>query len=75
MHPHTSGIPVFQTLELAVSPGFQPVLTATQPNAAQSPLSEFFLQLGPEHHLLLQLKDTKVVTLRDFKPVSRYLTF
>ncbi|CAL8319167.1 unnamed protein product [Merluccius merluccius] len=57
-----------QTLELEVSPGFQPVLTSTQPNAAQAPLSEFFLQLGPEHHLLLQLKDNKVVTLRDFQP-------
>ncbi|KAJ3587022.1 hypothetical protein NHX12_013413 [Muraenolepis orangiensis] len=57
-----------QTLELEVSPGFQPVLTSTQPNAARSPLSEFFLQVGPEHHLLLQLKDSKVVTLRDFQP-------
>uniref|UniRef100_A0A8C5FU10 ER membrane protein complex subunit 1 n=1 Tax=Gadus morhua TaxID=8049 RepID=A0A8C5FU10_GADMO len=44
-----------QTLELELAPGFQPVLTSTQPTAAQSPLSEFFLQLGPEHHLLLQI--------------------
>uniref|UniRef100_A0A8C5FPI2 ER membrane protein complex subunit 1 n=1 Tax=Gadus morhua TaxID=8049 RepID=A0A8C5FPI2_GADMO len=57
-----------QTLELELAPGFQPVLTSTQPTAAQSPLSEFFLQLGPEHHLLLQLKDNQVVTLRDFQP-------
>ncbi|KAG7276338.1 hypothetical protein CRUP_032393 [Coryphaenoides rupestris] len=67
LESQTTQIPL-QTLELAVSPGFQPVLTSTQPNAAQSPLSEFFLQLGPQHHLLLQLKDTKVVILRDFKP-------
>ena len=65
----------FQTLELELSPGFQPVLTSTQPNAAQSPLSEFFLQLGPEHHLLLQLKDNQVVTLRDFQPVSHHLIY
>ena len=66
---------VFQTLELELAPGFQPVLTSTQPTAAQSPLSEFFLQLGPEHHLLLQLKDNQVVTLRDFQPVSHHLMY
>uniref|UniRef100_A0A8C4ZP15 ER membrane protein complex subunit 1 n=1 Tax=Gadus morhua TaxID=8049 RepID=A0A8C4ZP15_GADMO len=64
-----------QTLELELAPGFQPVLTSTQPTAAQSPLSEFFLQLGPEHHLLLQLKDNQVVTLRDFQPVSHHLMY
>ncbi|XP_029291023.1 ER membrane protein complex subunit 1 isoform X2 [Cottoperca gobio] len=57
-----------QSLGLDVTPGFQPVLVSTQPNPAQPPLSEFFLQLGPEHHLLLQLNDGQIVTLRDFKP-------
>ncbi|XP_031701136.1 ER membrane protein complex subunit 1 isoform X1 [Anarrhichthys ocellatus] len=57
-----------QSLGLEVTPGFQPVLVSTQPNPARPPLSEFFLQLGPEHHLLLQLSDGQIVTLRDFKP-------
>ncbi len=49
--------------------GFQPVLTSTQPNPAQPPLSEFFLQLSPDHHILLQLKDGLIAPLRDFNPV------
>ncbi|XP_056279618.1 ER membrane protein complex subunit 1 [Pseudoliparis swirei] len=57
-----------QSLELEATPGFQPVLVSTQPNPALPPLSEFFLQLGPEHHLLLQLNSGQIVTLRDFKP-------
>ncbi|KAK5863339.1 hypothetical protein PBY51_000377 [Eleginops maclovinus] len=57
-----------QSLGLEVTPGFQPVLTSTQPNAARPPLSEFFLQVGPEQHLLLQLNDGQIVTLRDFNP-------
>ncbi|KAG7227007.1 hypothetical protein INR49_022353 [Caranx melampygus] len=57
-----------QSLGLEAVPGFHPVLVSTQPNPAQPPLSEFFLQLGPEHHLLLQLSNDQIVTLRDFKP-------
>ncbi|XP_051517302.1 ER membrane protein complex subunit 1-like [Myxocyprinus asiaticus] len=57
-----------QTLDLEVASGFQPVLTATQPNPAQPPLSEFFLQLSPDHHILLQLKDGLIAPLRDFNP-------
>ncbi|KAM7404474.1 hypothetical protein PAMP_011819 [Pampus punctatissimus] len=57
-----------QSLGLEVIPGFHPVLVSTQPNPARQPLSEFFLQLGPEHHLLLQLNNGQIVTLRDFKP-------
>uniref|UniRef100_A0A8C9Y4B1 ER membrane protein complex subunit 1 n=1 Tax=Sander lucioperca TaxID=283035 RepID=A0A8C9Y4B1_SANLU len=58
-----------QSLGLEVTPGFQPVLVSTQPNPARPPLSEFLLQLGPEHHLLLQLNNGHIVTLRDFKPL------
>ncbi|XP_068453372.1 ER membrane protein complex subunit 1 [Clinocottus analis] len=57
-----------QSLGFEVIPGFQPVLVSTQPNPARPPLSEFFLQLGPDHHLLLQLTSGQIVTLRDFKP-------
>ncbi|KAM8863354.1 ER membrane protein complex subunit 1 [Spinachia spinachia] len=57
-----------QSLGLEVAVGFTPVLVSTQPNPARPPLSEFFLQLGPEHHLLLQLNNDQIVTLRDFKP-------
>ncbi|CAK6951174.1 ER membrane protein complex subunit 1 [Scomber scombrus] len=57
-----------QSLGLEVIPGFHPVLVATQPNPARQPLSEFVLQLGPENHLLLQLNNGQIVTLRDFKP-------
>uniref|UniRef100_A0A673WPX7 ER membrane protein complex subunit 1 n=1 Tax=Salmo trutta TaxID=8032 RepID=A0A673WPX7_SALTR len=59
-----------QSLDLEVSPGFQPVLVSSQPHPARSPLSEFFLQLGPDHHVLLQLNadgDT-IAPLRDFQP-------
>lgn len=59
-----------QSLGLEVAPGFHPVLVSTQPNPARQPLSEFFLQVAPEHHLLLQLNNGQIVTLRDFKPVS-----
>ncbi|KAI9531000.1 DUF1620 super [Dissostichus eleginoides] len=62
-----SQIPL-QSLGLEVTPDFQPVLRSTQPNAARPPLSEFFLQVGPEQHLLLQLNDGQIVTLRDFNP-------
>uniref|UniRef100_A0A665USH4 ER membrane protein complex subunit 1 n=1 Tax=Echeneis naucrates TaxID=173247 RepID=A0A665USH4_ECHNA len=57
-----------QSLGLEVDPGFQPALVSTQPNPARPPLSEFFLQLGPEQHLLLQLNNGQIVVLRDFKP-------
>uniref|UniRef100_A0A673WQ47 ER membrane protein complex subunit 1 n=1 Tax=Salmo trutta TaxID=8032 RepID=A0A673WQ47_SALTR len=61
---------LLQSLDLEVSPGFQPVLVSSQPHPARSPLSEFFLQLGPDHHVLLQLNadgDT-IAPLRDFQP-------
>uniref|UniRef100_A0A9J7Y7W8 ER membrane protein complex subunit 1 n=1 Tax=Cyprinus carpio carpio TaxID=630221 RepID=A0A9J7Y7W8_CYPCA len=57
-----------QTLDLEVVSGFRPVLTSTQPNPAQPPLSEFFLQLSPDHHILLQFKDGLIAPLRDFNP-------
>ncbi|XDV45908.1 hypothetical protein PO909_013917 [Leuciscus waleckii] len=57
-----------KTLDLEVASGFQPVLTSTQPNPAQPPLAEFFLQLSPDHHILLQLKDDLIAPLRDFNP-------
>ncbi|XP_029689875.1 ER membrane protein complex subunit 1 isoform X1 [Takifugu rubripes] len=57
-----------QSLGLEVSPGFHPVLISSQPNPARQPLSEFFLQLGPERYLLLQLNNGQIVTLRDFNP-------
>ncbi|XP_068601066.1 ER membrane protein complex subunit 1 [Brachionichthys hirsutus] len=57
-----------QTLGLEVTPDFHPVLVSTQPNQARQPLSEFFLQLGPEHYALLQLSNGEIVTLRDFEP-------
>ncbi|XP_046896146.1 ER membrane protein complex subunit 1 [Hypomesus transpacificus] len=59
---------LLQSLDLEVTPGFQPVLVSTQPNPARPPLSEFFLQLGPDHHLLMQLNNDLILTLRDFKP-------
>uniref|UniRef100_A0A671TKS0 ER membrane protein complex subunit 1 n=1 Tax=Sparus aurata TaxID=8175 RepID=A0A671TKS0_SPAAU len=59
-----------QSLGLEVVPGFRPVLVSTQPNPAQQPLSEFFVQLGPENYVLLQLNNGQIVTLRDFKPVT-----
>ncbi|XP_037540870.1 ER membrane protein complex subunit 1 isoform X2 [Nematolebias whitei] len=57
-----------QSLGLEVDPGFHPYLVSHQPSPARQPLSEFLLQLGPDHHLLLQLNDGQIVTLRDFKP-------
>ncbi|XP_028266310.1 ER membrane protein complex subunit 1 isoform X1 [Parambassis ranga] len=57
-----------QSLGLEVAPGFHPVLVSHQPNPAHKPLSEFFLQLGPDQYLLLQLSEGQIVTLRDFKP-------
>ncbi|CAB1330322.1 unnamed protein product, partial [Coregonus sp. 'balchen'] len=61
---------LLQSLDLEVSPGFQPVLVSSQPHPARSPLSEFFLQLGPDHHILLQLHDdgSTIAPLRDFQP-------
>uniref|UniRef100_A0A8D3DMV6 ER membrane protein complex subunit 1 n=1 Tax=Scophthalmus maximus TaxID=52904 RepID=A0A8D3DMV6_SCOMX len=58
------------SIQVLSAPGFHPALVSTQPNPARPPLSEFFLQLGPEHYLLLQLNNGQIVTLRDFKPVS-----
>nr|XP_020475140.1 ER membrane protein complex subunit 1 isoform X3 [Monopterus albus]XP_020475149.1 ER membrane protein complex subunit 1 isoform X4 [Monopterus albus] len=57
-----------QSLGLDIYPGFRPGLLSTQPNPARPPLSEFFLQLGSEHYLLLQLNNGQIVSLRDFKP-------
>ncbi|XP_041655802.1 ER membrane protein complex subunit 1 isoform X2 [Cheilinus undulatus] len=57
-----------QPLGLELAPGFNPVLVSTQPNPARQPHSEFFLQLAPDHYLLLQLNNGQIVTLRDFKP-------
>ncbi|XP_017273399.1 ER membrane protein complex subunit 1 isoform X2 [Kryptolebias marmoratus] len=57
-----------QSLGLEVDPGFQPHLVSHQPHPARQPLSEFLLQLGPDHHLLLQLNNGQIVILRDFKP-------
>uniref|UniRef100_A0A3Q3WT33 ER membrane protein complex subunit 1 n=1 Tax=Mola mola TaxID=94237 RepID=A0A3Q3WT33_MOLML len=62
---------LLQSLGLEVSPGFHPVLISTQPNPARQPLSEFFLQLGPEHYPLLQLNNGQIVTLRDFNPAMQ----
>uniref|UniRef100_A0A3B4EF09 ER membrane protein complex subunit 1 n=1 Tax=Pygocentrus nattereri TaxID=42514 RepID=A0A3B4EF09_PYGNA len=59
---------LLQTLGLEMASGFQPVLMSTQPHPARPPLSEFFLQLGPDHHILLQLKDGHISALRDFNP-------
>eukprot|EP00063_Salmo_salar_P014844 XP_013989679.1 PREDICTED: ER membrane protein complex subunit 1-like [Salmo salar] len=61
---------LLQSLDLEVSPGFQPVLVSSQPHPARSPLSEFFLQLGPDHHVLLQLNADgyTIAPLRDFQP-------
>ncbi|XP_043987650.1 ER membrane protein complex subunit 1 isoform X1 [Gambusia affinis] len=65
-----------QSLGLEVDPDFHPSLVSHQPNPAQNPLSEFFLQLGPERYLLLQLNNGQIVTLRDFKPalLSSFVT-
>uniref|UniRef100_A0AAZ3PAV4 ER membrane protein complex subunit 1 n=1 Tax=Oncorhynchus tshawytscha TaxID=74940 RepID=A0AAZ3PAV4_ONCTS len=59
-----------QSLDLEVSLGFQPVLVSSQPHPARSPISEFFLQLGPDHHVLLQLNADgyTIAALRDFQP-------
>uniref|UniRef100_A0A8K9XBH8 ER membrane protein complex subunit 1 n=1 Tax=Oncorhynchus mykiss TaxID=8022 RepID=A0A8K9XBH8_ONCMY len=61
---------LLQSLDLEVSPGFQPVLVSSQPHPARSPISEFFLQLGPDHHVLLQLNADgyTIAPLRDFQP-------
>uniref|UniRef100_A0A8C7JRE0 ER membrane protein complex subunit 1 n=1 Tax=Oncorhynchus kisutch TaxID=8019 RepID=A0A8C7JRE0_ONCKI len=61
---------LLQSLDLEVFPGFQPVLVSSQPHPARSPLSEFFLQLGPDHHVLLQLNADgyTIAPLRDFQP-------
>ncbi|XP_041859597.1 ER membrane protein complex subunit 1 isoform X2 [Melanotaenia boesemani] len=57
-----------QSLGLEVVAGFHLSLVSHQPNPALQPLPEFFLQLGPDHYLLLQLNNGQIVTLRDFKP-------
>lgn len=63
-----------QSLGLEASPGFRPVLISSQPNPARQPLSEFFLQLGPERYFLLHLNNGQIVTLRDFSPVCYTLS-
>uniref|UniRef100_A0A4W6G7T9 ER membrane protein complex subunit 1 n=1 Tax=Lates calcarifer TaxID=8187 RepID=A0A4W6G7T9_LATCA len=65
MQSQMTQIPL-QSLGLEAAPGFHPALMSTQPNPARPPLPEFFLQLGPEHYLLLQLNNGQIVTLRDF---------
>ncbi|XP_061592513.1 ER membrane protein complex subunit 1 [Cololabis saira] len=67
LQPQMTQIPL-QSLAVEVESGFQPSLVSHQPNAALRPLSEFFLQVGPDQYLLLQLNDGQIVTLRDFKP-------
>uniref|UniRef100_A0A3P8T7Z9 ER membrane protein complex subunit 1 n=1 Tax=Amphiprion percula TaxID=161767 RepID=A0A3P8T7Z9_AMPPE len=62
-----------QSLALEVDPGFHPVLLSHQPNLARQPLSEFFLQLGPDHYQLLQLNNGQIAAMRDFKPVTVWL--
>ncbi|XP_019723602.1 ER membrane protein complex subunit 1 isoform X1 [Hippocampus comes] len=57
-----------ESLGLHVAPDFLPVLVSAQPNPSRRPLSEFLLQLSPDHYLLLQLNNGQIVTLRDFKP-------
>uniref|UniRef100_A0A8K9V9T2 ER membrane protein complex subunit 1 n=1 Tax=Oncorhynchus mykiss TaxID=8022 RepID=A0A8K9V9T2_ONCMY len=61
---------IIKQVTTLVSPGFQPVLVSSQPHPARSPLSEFFLQLGPDHHVLLQLNADgyTIAPLRDFQP-------
>ncbi|MBN3310534.1 EMC1 protein, partial [Amia calva] len=61
---------LLQSLDLAVAPDFHPVITSTQPNPARDPLPVFFLQLSPDHHILLQLQDGIISSLRDFQPAS-----
>lgn len=61
-----------QSLELEVDPDFRPSLVSHQPNPAKQPRSEFFLQLGPDHYVLLQFNNGQLVVLRDFKPVCYY---
>lgn len=61
-----------KTLGLELAPGFHPTLVSSQPNPSHPPLSEFLLQLGPDHYLLLQLNNGHVVTLRDLKPVCNF---
>ncbi|TSM04833.1 ER membrane protein complex subunit 1 [Bagarius yarrelli] len=65
--PKVTQIPL-QTVDLEVASGFQPRLISTQPHPGQPPLPEFFLQLGPDHHVLLRLNDGTVSLLRDFNP-------
>ncbi|XP_024148066.1 ER membrane protein complex subunit 1 isoform X1 [Oryzias melastigma] len=57
-----------QSLELEVDPDFRPSLVSHQPNPAKQPRSEFFLQLAPDHYVLLQFNNGQLVVLRDFKP-------
>uniref|UniRef100_A0AAY4DFX6 ER membrane protein complex subunit 1 n=1 Tax=Denticeps clupeoides TaxID=299321 RepID=A0AAY4DFX6_9TELE len=59
-----------QSLDLEAEAGFHPVVIATQPHPARVPLKEFFLQLGPERFILLQLKDGAIAPLRDFNPAN-----
>ncbi|KAL1020636.1 hypothetical protein UPYG_G00002730 [Umbra pygmaea] len=61
---------LLQSLDLQVSVGFQPVLVSSQPRPTRPALPEFFLQLGQDHHVLLQLSDdgSTIAPLRDFQP-------
>ncbi|KAJ0064469.1 hypothetical protein NL108_006932 [Boleophthalmus pectinirostris] len=69
LHSHSQMSQIsLQSIGVEVSPDFRPVLVSSQPNAARPPLSEFFLQTGPDQHLLLQLNKGQILTLRDFKP-------
>ncbi|KAJ8017248.1 hypothetical protein DPEC_G00015830 [Dallia pectoralis] len=63
---------LLQSLDMEVSRDFQPILVSTQPHPARSPLPEFFLQLGPDHQILLQLSvdGSTIAPLRDFQPAS-----
>ncbi|XP_033824952.1 ER membrane protein complex subunit 1 [Periophthalmus magnuspinnatus] len=69
LHSHSQMNQIsLQSIGLEISPDFRPVLVSSQPNAARSPLSEFFLQTGPDQHVLLQLNKGQILTIRDFKP-------
>ncbi|MGH0168046.1 UNVERIFIED_CONTAM: hypothetical protein FKN15_073673 [Acipenser sinensis] len=58
---------LLQSLDVELSDGFQPRVLATQPSPARHPNAEFSLQLGPDHHILLQLGDDVIAPLRDFQ--------
>lgn len=55
-----------QSLDLEIEEGFQPKIITNQPNLASSLLSRFFLQLSPNHFVLLQYQNGVVSPVRDF---------